>query len=136
MEVDDDKECIETIIPTNPITSNINQNMRVPHHPNITLNNQRSRPPLNPQTNVDNHNPILSKRVIEKKNRIYNERQQNGHPAKQSFKITRSGLFFNDYLKQANLTSHIRPFIKYAEEHENEKNISHGWSVKTSTNYL
>ena len=41
------------------------------------------------------------------------------------FQLTRSGLFYNNNLKQANLFPHIRSFINFADEHKDQSNVIH-----------
>ena len=109
MDVDENKEIIE-------INDNSQQSPPSPKH-----NHTRFERPYLPSKGKGKKS--VSELIIDKRNRIFAEHKLNGYGNKQLFQLTRTGLSYNNVLKQVNLFPHFRAFINFAEDHKGDNNI-------------
>ena len=112
MEVEQDDNKVNTI------QTNVQPTKQQSHKPQI----RKSKPSAQTKKYTDED---LPNHVVIKRNRITDEHERNGYVHRKSFLITRSGVFYNDNLKQANIFAHIRPLIQYEDTHKNDTNIIH-----------
>ena len=117
MEVDDNHNNPNT----NNKPTNNNHNKNNPNNVNITITNNNHNTKSSNNLQFPYYHPKIIKRnktqTHQRYQRIIDERKANGYN-RSDFKLTDNGDFYNKFVEEFNINSHIDPYIEYRNKEE------------------